>query len=136
MYQAVESFSNELSRYLLSRLNYQEGCNVSLSGTVCAYSETVDLYLRFPPNSGDWPTNTLVIARIGFHDQRVGHGTSFLQFLVKQSGIYGYADIGVEQTHPGDSIQNFVRKHGFNALDDNRNWIVSVRELSERLPQD
>ncbi|GGE92597.1 hypothetical protein CR103_21305 [Massilia psychrophila] len=135
MYQTVESFSNELNHYLLSRLNYQERCQVSRKGTVSAYSETVDIYLRFPPNSDQWPTDTLVIAKIAFNGQRVGHGTSFLQFLVGLSSIYGYANIGIEQTHQGDGIQNFVRKHGFKALDNNRNWVLSVTELSLTLPQ-
>jgi hypothetical protein len=133
MLQTVQKFSNELNHFLLSRLNYQDGCNISLSGTVCAYSETVDLYLRFPPVSGDWPTDTLVIARIGFNDQRAGHGTSLLQFLVELGGVYGYANIGIEQTHRGDDIQNFVRKHRFRPLDNNCNWIVSVAELSGHL---
>lgn len=135
MHQTVQSFSNELNHFLLSRLNYQDGCTISLSGTVCAYSGTVDLYLRFPPKSGNWPTDTLVIARIGFQDQRAGHGTSLLQFFVELSSIYGYANIGIEETHRGDGIQNFVRKHGFRPLDNNRNWMSSVADLSGRLLQ-
>jgi hypothetical protein len=130
----IEEFADDINNYIQVRFGYKRRCTIIsiLGHTVMVNQKRVDLYLRLLPR-GEWPSNSLVVARIGFSRERVGHGTHFLVFLVQLSEKYGYTEIGIENTHEGENIQNFVRKHGFQHFKGNNHWIVSVKTLSERL---
>jgi GNAT superfamily N-acetyltransferase len=80
-----------------------------------------------------WPDDSVVIAKIEFRHRRFGHGTELLEKLVGMSERFGFRSIGIEQTGSDDSIQNFVRKFGFENHRDKRNWLVSVEALKARL---
>jgi ribosomal protein S18 acetylase RimI-like enzyme len=71
-----------------------------------------------------------VIAAIGFER---GHGTRLLRKFIELAERYEVAYIGIEQTGPDESIQNFVRKFGFSEYRNERNWLVRVDDLSELL---
>lgn len=42
----------------------------------------VDLYLRLRRKESLFPPDCLIIARLGFKKERIGHGTHFLNFLI------------------------------------------------------
>ena len=44
-----------------------------------------------------FPLNCLIIARLGFKKERVGHGTYFLRFLIELAIKQGFKHIGICQ---------------------------------------
>jgi hypothetical protein len=130
----LDRFADDIDRYVLNRFCYKRRCVTSSGQTVMVNRQKADLYFRFRPTQNiHWPPDSLVIARIRFATQRVGHGTHLLDFLVQLSGKYEYTTIGIERTHDGENIQNFVGKYGFELFKSSGDWIVSVKTLSERL---
>lgn len=111
--------------------------------TVEAHRKKFRLYLRLylsklGVETGAWPVETLVLAKIGFPEQRAGHGRALLAFLVQQAPFYGYDKIAVERIHSGDNIQGFVRKFGLepsnsNSSEPERNWIAPVSKIAAYL---
>ncbi|KAA6333483.1 hypothetical protein EZS27_018109 [termite gut metagenome] len=60
---------------------------------------------------GFWPASTIVIARLRFQQERIGHGSDFLQFIKKVAVKQRYKYIGLESTDEKSTI--FALKHGF-----------------------
>ncbi|WP_137172231.1 GNAT family N-acetyltransferase [Massilia sp. HP4] len=127
-------FADEIDAFYRQQFRYKKSCADARFPTVGIRRAAIDLYLRFE-QSEVAIGHTVVIARIGFRHQRQGHGTRLLAKLVAMSEDYGIRSIGVEQTGPDPSIQNFVRKFGFNNHVDQQNWILPVDSLKERLQQ-
>ena len=91
-----------------------------------------DLYFRVTPvRNKRWDSNTLVIARIHFHEQKKGHGTDLMTFLVKIAGRVGYTQIGIEQTN--ENSKRFGAKLGFTAIDAGDDMLASVEEMTQQL---
>lgn len=125
-------FADEIDTFYRAQFRYKSQCSHPRFPTVGINRAAVDLYLRF--NASEIGSgNTVVIARIGFRAQRRGHGTRLLAKLAEMADRYDVTSIGVEQTGPDPSIQNFVRKFGFQNHINHENWIASVDVLKERL---
>lgn len=123
-------FAEEIDAFYRAEFRYRSKCANPRFPTVDIHRAAVRLYLRFKVSeigSG----NTVVIAAIGFREQRRGHGTRLLAKLVEISNQYGITSIGVEQTSFEPGIQNFLRKFGFQNHINERNWIVSVDMLRD-----
>lgn len=126
-------FLSEFDEYVRSRYR----CNTTCvfpggANTIDVRLQPISVYLRFKPLH-HWPANSIVIANIGFYEQRKGHGVALLKFLAETTPKYGIQSVGVEQTHGGDNIQGFVRKFGFSQYLDEKNWLISIEALKERL---
>jgi len=126
-------FADEIDAFYRAKFRYRSRCANPRFPTVDIHRAAVRLYLRFNA-SETGPGITVIIAVIEFRDRRRGHGTQLLAKLVEMADRYGITSVGVEQTGPDPSIQNFVRKFGFKNHIDERNWIVAVDTLKERLP--
>lgn len=89
-------------------------------------NKRVDLYLRIRKVKSLFPPDCLIIARIGFRKERVGHGTHFVQFLTEIAVKYGFKHIGLESTNEKSS--SFAEKLGFQSIDDS-DYVASVEDL-------
>lgn len=134
-------FSEEINEDLKQRFGYKRRCaDFDPTGdTIHAKAKKMDIYLRFPENFRRWHemSGILVVARIGFAEQRKGHGTWLLELLSRLAPKYGYKSIAIESTNHKESIQNFVRKFGFEAFPEGdtsqSNWIISINDLNAEL---
>jgi len=124
-------FNDNLKVYLTNRYGSK---NINRftndTHTILAHSKMFDLYFRVSLPKGRkhriWDYETLVIARINFKEQRVGNGTSLLQFLVSQSKLLNFNKIGLEMTN--NSASNFAKKHDFSQIN-KKNWVISIKDL-------
>lgn len=128
----MEGFCEKLNEYLQTEFEYKRkhAYTSPVSSTLVAHTKMFDLYFRWLPISQSWKNNTLVIARIGFKNTRIGHGTRLLQFLCKQARKFGVEYIGIESAN-SNSVE-FGRKLGFELVSE-RNWHLSVFALSENI---
>lgn len=127
-------FAEEIDTFYRAEFRYRSRCVNPRFPTVDINRVAVRLYLRFTA-SRIGPGNTVVIAVIGFRDQRRGHGTRLLAKLVEIANRYDITSIGVEQTSSKPGIQNFVRKFGFTNHINEQNWIVSIEMLRQHFAQ-
>ena len=124
-------FKNNLKDYLINRYS-SKNINrlIDDTHTILAHSKMFDLYFRvsLPKDRKHriWDHETLVIAKINFKEQRIGNGTSLLQFLVSQSKLLNFNKIGLEMTN--NSASNFAKKHGFSQINE-KNWVISIEDL-------
>ena len=86
----------------------------------------IEMYLRIRKVESLFPPDCLVIARLGFSKERIGHGTHFLQFLTGVALKYGFRYIGIECAN--DKSGAFAKKLGFNSID-GENYFMTVDNL-------
>lgn len=86
----------------------------------------IDLYLRIRRIESIFPPDCLIIARISFKKERIGHGSHFVRFLAEIALKYGYRHIGLESTN--DKSSSFARKLGFRSIDCS-NYVIAVNSL-------
>lgn len=86
----------------------------------------IDLYLRIRRVESVFPPDSLIIARISFKKERVGHGSHFVQFLAETALKHGYKHVGIESTNHKSS--SFARKLGFQSIDGS-NYVITVNSL-------
>ena len=131
---------SKLARFLTRQFEYkQDRVNrsliVGLAPTVKADTPKYDLYFRlFPHPDAGWPRETLVIARIGFKNERKGHGRSLLTFVTDLAPEIGYKHIAIECANENSSA--FGKRFGLQPMDEReRNWIGSVVDVQRALEQ-
>lgn len=86
----------------------------------------VDLYLRIRKVESAFPPDCLIIARISFRKERIGHGTHFVRFLAEIAVKYGFKHIGIESVN--DKSKAFAEKLGFYSID-SLNYAVLAEKL-------
>ena len=80
-----EEIRKEIDDYLMERLKY----SISLvyltpdNIIVTRRNSRVELYLRLRRKESLFPPDSLIIARLGFKKERIGHGTYFIRFLLR-----------------------------------------------------
>lgn len=138
--KAIELFADELDIWLRQRFDYRARLAYrGMSNTVDTRRVKVGLYLRLVTHSvegHEWPSNTLVIAKIEFRERHKGHGRALLRFLVTQAERFGYDKIAVECASEDIGIQSFCAKFFFDQPTSprrNSNWIASVEHVSHEL---
>ncbi|MTI12132.1 GNAT family N-acetyltransferase [Sansalvadorimonas verongulae] len=124
--QDKQQFCEALNQYLMKRFQYKrKPAYISLqSGLIAAKRKLFDLYLRWLPGETEWGKDTLVIARIHFHQKRVGHGTSLLNFLIEQAPRCKYRQIAIEFAN--DNSAAFAKRYGFKNNAGTRDWIKKL----------
>lgn len=123
-----EEIRKEIDNYLMKRFGYRRSL-VSLTPDnilTTRRNSRIDLYLRIRRIESLFPPDCLIIARIGFKKERVGHGSHFVRFLSEIALKYGYKHIGIESTNRKSS--SFAEKLGFRSIDGS-NYAVSVEKL-------
>ncbi|HGU9808038.1 TPA: GNAT family N-acetyltransferase [Enterobacter hormaechei] len=88
--------------------NYKEHAE---SFRIITHRKKFDIYLRFGKYWVDENQKTITIARIGFHQQRSGHGTRLLRLLSEIAAQHGYKYIAIEQVN--DNSERFALRYGF-----------------------
>lgn len=123
----AKDFSGFLKRNKFCKKSYSVVAGVG--NTIHVKSEGNDFYLRFKPENG-WYENSIVIARIEFSQQRVGHGLKFLRFLLEHSEKYAIENIFIE--YANEKCGLFAKKYGFSSFEKDH-WFVTVDFLKSRL---
>ncbi|MDR1500912.1 MAG: GNAT family N-acetyltransferase [Prevotella sp.] len=123
-----EEIRNEIDLYLMEQFKYRRSLVYLTPDNIVATrrNSRIDIYLRIRRIESLFPPDCLIIARISFTKERVGHGTHFLRFLTQIAVKYGYKHIGIESINKKSS--SFARKLGFQAIDGS-NYAVSVENL-------
>jgi len=123
-----EAIREEIDTYLMTRFKYRRSLVYLTPDNiiVCRRNSRVDLYLRIRRVESLFPPDCLIIARIGFRKERIGHGTHFVRFLSEIALKYGFKHIGIESTN--DKSKSFAEKLGFYSIDSS-NYAVSVESL-------
>ena len=102
------------------------------SATVSALSRQFDLYFRlFGRPDEHCPRHTLVIARIMFKQQRVGHGRALIERLVELAPTLGYQHLLIECANAKASA--FAERLGLTPFDNRRHWIGRVDAIRQAL---
>ncbi|MEL0586894.1 MAG: hypothetical protein AAES65_18715 [Candidatus Thiodiazotropha sp. (ex. Lucinoma kazani)] len=130
----IGSFCEDLDKYLKKEFSYKGRISArGLGQTLEAKRKAFWLYFRYPTESYVGK-ETLVIAAIAFRENREGHGTRLLDFLVTIAPKYGYRFICIENI--GETSRAFALKHGFDLIKpcggSSENAIVEVDELRRR----
>lgn len=123
-----EELRADIDRYLMERFKYRKSLvrlTVDNIITTCRNSR-VDLYLRIRRIESRFPPDCLIIARLSFSKERVGHGTHFLRFLTKVARKYDFKYIGIECAN--DKSSAFAKKLGFYSID-GENYAISTKNL-------
>lgn len=123
-----EELRAEIDRYLMERFKYRKSL-VWLTVDkiiVTRRNSRVDLYLRIRKVEGCFPPDCLIIARLSFSKERIGHGTHFIRFLIGIAPKYGFNYIGIECANIKSST--FAKKLGFYCID-GENYAIAVTNL-------
>ena len=123
-----EELRNNIDRYLMERFKYRKSL-VSLTidnVIITRRNSRIDLYLRVRKIESLFPPDCLIIARLSFSKERIGHGTHFIRFLAGIARKYGFNHIGIECANIKSST--FAKKLGFYSSD-GENYAISANSL-------
>ena len=74
-----------------------------------------------------------MIARIGFTQQRAGHGRALVERLVELAPLFGYRHLAIECANENASA--FAERLGFTPYEERRHWIASIDALEKTLDE-
>ena len=123
-----EELRADIDRYLMERFKYRKSLVRLTADNIIATrrNSRVDLYLRIRRIESRFPPYCLIIARLGFSKERVGHGTHFVQFLTGVAKKYGFNYIGIECAN--DKSSALAKKLGFYSID-SENYAIATSNL-------
>jgi hypothetical protein len=123
-----EELRADIDRYLMERFKYRKSLVCLTTDNIIATrrNSRVDLYLRIRKVQSRFPPDCLIIARLGFSKERIGHGTHFLRFLTGVARKYGFNYISIECANFKSSA--FAQKLGFYSID-GENYAIAVTNL-------
>lgn len=118
----------DVDRYLMERFKYRKSlvCLTVDNVITTRRNSRIDLYLRIRRVESRFPPDCLIIVRLGFRKERIGHGTHFIRFLTEVAHRYGFNHIGIECTNTKSSA--FAKKLGFYPID-GENYAISTENL-------
>jgi len=123
-----EEIREAIDIYLMKRFKYR--CSLVYltpdNIVMTRRNSRVNLYLRIRRKESLFPSDCLIIARIGFKKERIGHGFHFVRFLTGIALKYGYKHIGIESTN--EKSRSFAEKLDFQSIDDS-NYVIAVNSL-------
>lgn len=123
-----EEIRKDIDEYLMQRFKYRRSLiYLTPDNIIVARRVTrINLYLRLRRKESLFPPNCLIIARLGFRKERIGHGTHFISFLIEIALKYDFSHIGLESVN--DKSKAFAEKLGFQSIDGS-NCTASVEKL-------
>ena len=124
-----EELRADIDRYLMERFKYRKSLvRLTIDNVITNRRNShIDLYLRIRKVESLFPPDCLIIARLGFSKERIGHGTQFLRFLTEVALKYGFRYIGIECANMKSGA--FAKKLGFNSIDD-ENYSTNANNLT------
>ena len=123
-----EALRADIDRYLMERFKYRKSLvSLTIDNIITTRRNSrVDLYLRIRKVESLFPPDCLIIARLGFSKERIGHGTHFLRFLTGIALKYGFRYIGIECANTKSGA--FAKKLGFCSID-GENFTIAANDL-------
>lgn len=123
-----EELRKDIDHYLMERFKYRKSLvRLTVDNIIVTRRNSrIDLYLRIRRIESRFPPDCLIIARLGFSKERIGHGTHFLRFLTEVARRYGFQHIGIECANAKSSA--FAKKLGFYSID-GENYAIIVTNL-------
>lgn len=123
-----EEIRKEIDIYLMKRFKYRLSLVRLTPDNILTTrrNSRIDLYLRIRKIESLFPPDCLIIARISFQKERIGHGSHFVRFLAEIAIKYGFNYVGIESTNEKSS--SLAKKLGFYSIDGS-NYVVSVKNL-------
>ncbi len=123
-----EELRADIDCYLMERFKYRKSLiRLTVDNIITIRRNSrVDLYLRIRKVKSKFPPDCLIIARLSFTKERVGHGTHFIRFLTKVARKYGFYYIGIECANAKSGA--FAKKLGFYSID-GENYAIAVTNL-------
>jgi len=125
-----EEIRKAVDIYLMKRFRYR--CSLAFLTTdnviTTRRNSRIDLYLRIRRKESLFPPDCLIIARISFKKERIGHGTHFVRHLTEIAIKYGFKHIGIESVN--HKSRTFAEKLGFCLIDDS-NYVTATDSLKE-----
>ena len=120
-----EELRADIDRYLMGRFKYRKSLvRLTVDNVIDTRKNSrVDLYLRIRRVESLFPPDCLIIARLSFTKERIGHGTHFIRFLAEVAHRYGFNHIGIECAN--DKSSAFAKKLGFYSID-GENFAIAV----------
>lgn len=124
-----EELRADIDRYLMERFKYRKSLvRLTVDNVIATRRNShIDLYLRIRKVESLFLPDCLIIARLGFCKERIGHGTHFLRFLTRIALKYGFRYIGIECANTKSGA--FAKKLGFNSIDC-ENYSISINDLT------
>ena len=123
-----EELRADIDRYLMERFKYRKSLvSLTIDNVITTRRNSrIDLYLRIRKVESLFPPDCLIIARLGFSKERIGHGTHFLRFLTRIALKYGFRYIGIECAK--EKSDAFAKKLGFCSID-GENFTITINDL-------
>lgn len=123
-----EELKADIDCYLMERFKYRKSLVwLTLDNIIATRRNSrVDLYLRIRKVESRFPPDCLIIARLSFSKERIGHGTHFIRFLTGIARKYGFNHIGIECANIKSS--RLAKKLGFYSID-GENYTISTENL-------
>jgi len=123
-----EELRADIDRYLMERFKYRKLLVRLMVDNIIATrrNSRVDLYLRIRGIESRFPPDCLIIARLGFSKERIGHGTHFIRFLTGIAQKYSFNHIGIECAN--DKSSALAKKLGFYSID-SENYAIAASNL-------
>lgn len=125
-----EELRNDIDCYLMERFKYRKSLvSLTIDNVITTRRNSrIDLYLRIRKVESLFPPDCLIIARLGFSKERIGHGTHFLRLLTGVALKYGFRYIGIECAN--EKSDAFAKKLGFCSIDGENFAIVTSNLIS------
>jgi len=125
-----EEIRDAIDIYLMKRFKYRRPLVYLTTDNVITTrrNSRIDLYLRIRRKESLFPPDCLIIARISFKKERIGHGTHFVRFLTEIAIKYGFKYIGIESVN--HKSRQFAEKIGFCSIDGS-NYVTTTDSLIE-----
>lgn len=125
-----EELRADIDRYLMESFKYRKSLvSLTIDNVITTRRNSrIDLYLRVRKVENLFPPDCLIIARLGFSKERIGHGTHFLRFLTEIALKYGFRYIGIECANSKSSM--LAKKLGFYSID-GENFVIAVNDLMD-----
>ena len=123
-----EELRADIDHYLMERFKYRKSLvRLTVDNIVTTRRNSrVNLYLRIRRIESRFPPDCLIIARLSFSKERIGHGTHFIRFLTEVARKYSFNHIGIECANTKSSA--FAKKLGFYSID-GENYVIAVTNL-------
>lgn len=96
-----EQLRVDVDRYLMERFKYRKSlvCLTVDNVITTRRNSQIDLYLRIKRIESRFLLDCLIIARLSFSKERIGHETQFIRFLTEVTHRCGFNHIGIECTN-------------------------------------
>ncbi|EEY82490.1 hypothetical protein HMPREF0103_2709 [Bacteroides sp. 2_1_33B] len=123
-----EELRADIDCYLMERFKYRKSLvRLTVDNIITTRRNSrVDLYLRIRKVESRFPPDCLIIARLGFSKERIGHGAHFIRFLTEVARKYGFNYIGIECANNKSGA--FAKKLGFYSIDSD-NYAIAVSNI-------